>query len=87
MTPVLEIIINQSPVLAALVVMFYVLNQKIENLSKRLDDMNKRFDDTHNRLDDLRDDYKTLSAKVDTIAAEVYRIEGHLNLPRTGTDS
>ncbi|MCY4210453.1 MAG: DUF2852 domain-containing protein [Gammaproteobacteria bacterium] len=65
-----------------------------ENINARFDDqkenINARFDDQkesfNKRLDDQSRTLNTLGQKVDTVSGQVHRIEGHLHLPRTGTD-
>ncbi len=112
MTPVITALINQSPVLLAIAIVyilhrqdFKLIEQKIDGLNARFDDLkesinarfddqkesfNARFDDQkesfNKRFDDQNRTLNTLSQKVDTVSGQVHRIEGHLNLPRTGTD-
>ena len=101
MAQLLAALYEQWPIILLIVAGFYLLHHKIDgeaklnnirfkNLDIRFDDLkenfNTRFDDVNNRIDDLRDDYKALNNKVDTLSAQIYRIEGALNLPRTGTE-
>ena len=65
-----------------------------ENINNRFDDqkenINNRFDDQkesiNSRLDDQSRTLNTLVQKVDALSGRVHRIEGHLGLPRTGTE-
>ena len=57
-----------------------------ESIDKRFDGVNKRIDDVNKRIDDQKDDIRALGQKVDTLSGQAHRIEGHLGLPRTGTD-
>ncbi|MCY4340976.1 MAG: hypothetical protein OXE48_06370 [Gammaproteobacteria bacterium] len=74
-----------------------LIEQKIDSINTRFDDINKRFDDLkesintrfndiNKRLDDQNQALNTLSQKVDALSGRVHRIEGHLSLPRTGTE-
>ena len=69
-------------------------NARFDDINARFDDqkenINARFDDQkesfNKRLDDQSRTLNTLGQKVDTVSGQVHRIEGHLHLPRTGTD-
>ena len=84
-------------VLIIVCVLFTRIGDLKDSIDKRFDDMNKRFHDLkesidkrfhdmNKRIDDQKDDIKALGQKVDTLSGQVHRIEGHLGLPRTGTD-
>ena len=101
MAQLIATLYEQWPIILLIAAGFYLLHHKISSESKllhqkidseaKLNDMrfknlDTRFNDVNNRIDDLRDDYKALNSKVDTLSVQIYRIEGALNLPRTGTE-
>lgn len=62
------------------------IDTRFNDINNRFNDINNRFSDINSRLDDQNQRINTLIQKTDTLSAQVHRIEGHLNLPRTGTD-
>lgn len=92
MNAIINTLVSHLPDLINLVILIIVcvlftrINDLKESIDTRFNDINNRFSDINSRLDDQNQRINTLIQKTDTLSAQVHRIEGHLNLPRTGTD-
>ena len=97
LSPVIAIILVYIMLRGDIKSLHIQLHNLKENVNSRFDDFNARFDDLKENVNSRFDDFKeynrlnqqqftSLSDKVDNLSAQVNRIEGALNLRRTGTE-